>query len=106
MQTKKLHELIQLAKEGKQFKATRPGLVDFIWDWDFKDFNSWSKDSILADWEYQEFREPEVVEFELDCQGGRLPIHAMCNLKYGPTPEQYESLVDKKWKAVFTEVMK
>ena len=104
MQTKKLHELIQLAKDGKKFKAITRGLAEFLCDWHFKTSDSWSKDSILADWEYQEIRKPEVVEFELDCKEFK-QSYALVNQRFGPTNDLYNSLRGKKWKVVCTEVM-
>lgn len=97
MKTAKLHELIQLAKEGKQFKATRTGLAEFLYDCDFKTCDSWSIDSILFDWEYQEVREPEVVDFDLTVNdSGFLEWHH---------PGAIIKLTGKKWRIVATEIL-
>lgn len=60
MTTKRLHELIELAQNGKKFEAK---LVDSSWiiSDHFLESNVWHKSSVTALWEYREIREPRVV---------------------------------------------
>lgn len=99
--TKKLHELIKMAKEGKKFKAFYDEAI-----YDEKHFASiitWHWNSVIADWEYQEIREPEVVEFECEFweenQLGYI-IPAGLDIADKLTP-----LIGRKWKVVCTEVI-
>lgn len=96
MPTKKLHELIKLAKEGKQFIAKTSFSVP-LKEKSFLQKEPWSESFITADWEYQETREPEVVEFDLTVNdSGFFEWHQ---------PEASIKLNGKKWTVVCTEVM-
>lgn len=103
MKTAKLHELIQMAKDGKKFSAEHP-LNKSVWnDKEFIDCETYNYKSIVMDWQYEEIREPEVVEFECeflkeDTFGYIVP--------YGlDISDKIEPLVGKKWKVVCTEVI-
>lgn len=94
---KKLHELIQIAKKGKKFKARHPLLKNLWSENHFLIFETFSKDAIVHDWEYQEIREPQVVEFDLTVNdSGFFEWHQ---------PEASIKLNGKKWKVVCAEVM-
>lgn len=61
--TKKLHELLSLAKAGKKFRAT----YDYSDAWSEHDIlaaSSWPVNYITADWTYKEIKDPIKLEFE------------------------------------------
>lgn len=103
MQTKKLHELIEMAQNGKKFKAIHPKNNSVWEDKEFIQCETYNYTSIILDWQYEEIREPEVVEFEcsffpdatdkfiIPCGQGLDNI--------------LKPMVAKKWKVVCTEVM-
>lgn len=93
MKTAKLHELIQLAKTGKKFKASYDQAI-----YNEKYFQSvinWHWNAVLADWEYEEIEEPEVLEFDINAN----------NLFWSFPNEMAQKLDGKKWKVVCTEVI-
>lgn len=103
METKMLHELIELAMAGKKFEArclaikNNPTWVnneDFIQDF------LYGNSSITSKWEYKEILEPQIIEFEgnwyKDSAGCILPIYSQ---------ETLSKLLDKKWKVVCTEII-
>lgn len=102
-QTKMLHELIALANAGKQFRASRD-YQPFLYDGYFRGRNTWKQDAVMADWEYEEIREPLVVEFELDCQSMNLEaIFDQSSIE--AFRKDLRKLNAKKWKIVATEVI-
>lgn len=54
----KLHELIQMAKDGKEFKATHPGRCTFS-AVEMLNMDHWYQEDVLADWEIR--KEPRVI---------------------------------------------
>lgn len=66
-QTKTLRELIELAKAGKIFMAKNFFNSPFR-DRDFLSINKWSERQVLADWTYEEIKEPIKLEFESTVQ--------------------------------------
>lgn len=71
-QTKMLHELITLAKAGVKFKAyckVRSDVISVTQDSFLESTrqpvsNSWTIEEIITPWQYEEIKEPRVVEFE------------------------------------------
>lgn len=60
--TKRLHELIELANAGKKFRARAPGMA-WLSEKYFTE-GSFYVHVIAMLWEYEEIKEPRVVEFE------------------------------------------
>lgn len=61
--TRMLHQLIELAKAGKKFRAR----FGDDRDWRNNDYfkgGDWSAEGITTPWQYEEVREPRVVGFE------------------------------------------
>lgn len=49
-------------------------------------------------------REPQVLEFELDCRKEN-PVSAIEDYGNGPSQKQWETLCGKRWRIVATEVV-
>lgn len=101
---KKLHELIQLAKEGKKFKAFYDEAI-----YDEKHFAiiiAWHWNAVVSDWQYQEIRDPEVVEFVL-IEPRKIDPQLARKIPFiGISSDQYHKIMSKeKWKVVCIEVM-
>lgn len=100
---KRLDQLIALAKSGKKFEAyNRADFMTLTQD-QFITAVSWSTDAITGQWEYEEIKEPCIVEFTLDCQT-KSPTTAMDSTIDGPSRDQWKSLRGKKWKVTCVEV--
>lgn len=100
MATKRLHELIELARAGKKFKAR---ILETSWvfdDW-FLSITGYDVSHVMAEWEYIEIREPQVLEFVFDCREHE-PDQAM---NKDITYDTYLSLDKKKWRIVATEIL-
>lgn len=97
MKTAKLHQLIEWANQGKKFKAIYECLAEWLNQDDFKTCDVWSTRGIVADWEYQEIKEPEVVEFDVT-------IHDSVFFEWHQ-PEAIIKLSGKKWRIVATEIV-
>lgn len=97
-----LIELIKKAQAGEKFKAKNPYSILVYYENCFIQIQNWTKESVLADWTI--IKEPEVVEFELDCKEAP-PGAAMLKKGNGPNYLQHKRLIGKKWKVVCTEVV-
>lgn len=67
--TKKLHELIELAKSGKKFSFKATSTISNVTIYNQNSFNGiavWSENAITADWEYIVEKEPLVVELDVE----------------------------------------
>lgn len=100
-ETKTLKELIELARAGKKFVAFSPKTRIRYYPKDFLGDFVWSSSSIISEWEYEEIREPQVLEFEFDCRKND-PDKAMNRDVPFST---YKNLCEKKWKIVATEIL-
>lgn len=96
-QTKMLHELIALAREGKKFRA-RLGSIDVNYNESVfaDDEQVWTPEEITEPWEYIEHKEPRNITFYIE-NGCAETI-------------QDETKIDEvfrsgKWKVVCTEVV-
>jgi len=105
MTTKKLHELIELAHQGKKFKARLPGRSE-LWPQDhFIDNGGWQKFAITADWEYIEYSALEaanqrIKELEATASGYAHGMFAAAEdlNKETDRAERFKKLVDKSEK--------
>lgn len=100
-QTKKLHELIELANKGVKFRATRGyGLFLFPGDF-FNHRNGWSNDQITACWEYEEIKDPikssGIVQWVKESNGIVYP--------YGDMGLPMRDLIGKKTKITIEEIV-
>lgn len=95
-ETKMLHELIALAKCGKKFKVKSIyGKAEFTHEQFTNDDERWLVPYITSPWQYEEVREPRVVEFEGD----------WTMAKFGDAFVNEPRLCGAKWKIVATEVI-
>ncbi len=99
----KLEHLIRMANERKRFAAIHP-VTRFMWfTKDFLETTSWDSRSILADWEYEEIRDPEVVEFE--CEFAELSSHGLICPHAINLSKILRPMIGKKWKITAVEVV-
>ncbi len=104
-QKKYLHEIIQAAKAGKTFKAWHPFTnTQYSHETIKPNKISWHTEEICTLWDYEEIKEPEVLEFILNCKTLK-PDAALDSDIHGPSNLQYELKKGKKWKCVLTEIV-
>ena len=98
---KMLHELIELAKQGKKFIARLEG--ESI---DYREVyfcsGGWEDEAVIGQWTYKEIKEPQVVEFECiwyrENGSGVMPFGQNIGTKL-------ETLIGKTWKVTCVEVV-
>ena len=107
MKNKMLHELIQMAKEGKKFEAKSSLVPDIIYNQEYfnQDSGGWKNNSVITPWECKEIREPEVLNFKLDCTKVNPSSAFNDEESNGPSYEQWNKMRSKKWKIVATEIL-
>ena len=106
--TKKLHELIQLAMDGKKFIAYNIMFpLNKYTEEFFMEEKSFGRLSVIIDWDYKEIKEPIKLEFEgfveewLNQEG--LGNSDMIEIPKG-LDNRPKDLSGKKFKVVMTEV--
>lgn len=113
MKTKKLHELIELAKAGKKFRASIGNHCVPFSNETFLNFNEWTTYQVMEQWIYEEIVELEIVEIESmefrrlgDFKGAVTnPDLLLIGTTWCKGPNSVDKLRGKKWKVRFEEII-
>lgn len=99
----KLHELIEMAKNGEKFKCYLKSDASIIFSNDtLLSIGSFSNVHIMADWVL--VKDLEIIKFVLDCKNHK-PNEAMNSKVVGPSFDQWLKMSNKKWFIVATEIV-